>query len=241
MEELPAGTLEPSESIEAAALRECHEEIGKIAGRAQKLLSLFPSPGFCDEEMNFFLLTDLRDRRPDEAEAHQDPDEILNVKEFPVSDVREMVKRGEIVDMNPTIGVWPRPGRADAVYRKLVTAHPRLSVYRRAETPAHWHYRDHERVPPIVAVADEGWSVMRRSSIVDAFARSVRRIGGNHGYDPRARSMHGLFVAAGPAFRSAAVVPPFENVHVYTAMCRILGVTPAPNDGNEAVAAKLLR
>ena len=67
--ELPAGTLEPNESLEAAALRECHEEVGKIAGRAEKLLSFFPSPGFCDEEMNFFLLTDLRDRLPGRARA----------------------------------------------------------------------------------------------------------------------------------------------------------------------------
>ena len=67
--ELPAGTLEPNESPHAAALRECHEEVGKIAGHAQKLLSFFPSPGFCDEEMNFFLLTDLRDRLRRRARA----------------------------------------------------------------------------------------------------------------------------------------------------------------------------
>lgn len=103
--ELPAGTLEPNERLEAAALRECHEEIGRIAGRAQKLLSLFPSPGFCDEEMNFFLLTDLRDRRPDEPEAHQDPDEILKVKEFSVHEIREMVRSGEIVDMKTVVGL----------------------------------------------------------------------------------------------------------------------------------------
>jgi ADP-ribose pyrophosphatase len=103
--ELPAGTLEPNETLEAAALRECHEEVGKIADRAQKLLSLFPSPGFCDEKMNFFLLTDLRDRRPGEAEAHQDPDELLNVREFTVKEVREMVKSGEICDMKTAVGI----------------------------------------------------------------------------------------------------------------------------------------
>src|SRR6266545_7287234 len=35
--ELPAGSLDPDESLDAAALRECHEEIGKIAGRAARL------------------------------------------------------------------------------------------------------------------------------------------------------------------------------------------------------------
>jgi ADP-ribose pyrophosphatase len=103
--ELPAGTLDPNETVEAAALRECHEEVGKIAGHAQKLASLFPSPGFCDEEMNFFLLTDLRDRLPGEAAPHQDPDEILNVKEFSVKDVREMMRVGEIADMKTVVGM----------------------------------------------------------------------------------------------------------------------------------------
>lgn len=103
--ELPAGTLEPNENAHAAAIRECHEEVGKIAGRAQKLLSVFPSPGFCDEEMHFFLLTDLRDRLPGEAAPHQDPDEILNVKEFSANDVREMVRVGEIADMKTVVGM----------------------------------------------------------------------------------------------------------------------------------------
>ena len=103
--ELPAGTLEPDESLDAAALRECHEEVGKVAGRAQKLASYFPSPGFCDEEMHFFLLTDLRDRLDGEPAPHQDPDEILEVKEFSVEDVREMVRIGEIADMKTALGV----------------------------------------------------------------------------------------------------------------------------------------
>jgi predicted AlkP superfamily pyrophosphatase or phosphodiesterase len=148
---------------------------------------------------------------------------------------------GEIVDLNPTLGLWPRAGREEAVYRKLVTAHPRLSVYRRAHTPEHWHYRDHERVAPIVGVADEGWSLMRRASVRDAFARNLRRVGGNHGYDPHVKSMQGLFVAAGPAFRGDAVVPPFENVHVYALMCRVLGIEPAPNDGDPDALLQLLR
>jgi ADP-ribose pyrophosphatase len=103
--ELPAGTREPGESLDAAAIRECHEEVGKIAGHAEKLFSFFPSPGFCDEEMNFFLLTDLRARRPDEPAAHLDPDEVLKVKEFSVADVRNMVRTGEICDMKTALGL----------------------------------------------------------------------------------------------------------------------------------------
>ena len=72
---------------------------------AEKLVSLFPSPGFCDEVMHFFLLTGLRDRRPGEPAAHQDPDEVLNVKEFSVEDVRRMVKTGEIKDMKTALGL----------------------------------------------------------------------------------------------------------------------------------------
>lgn len=147
---------------------------------------------------------------------------------------------GEIVDLNPTLGVWPRPGREEAVYTKLVAAHPRLSVYRRANTPEHWQYRNHERIPPIVGVVDEGWSVMRRASVMEAFAANIRRVGGNHGYDPHVKSMQALFVAVGPAFRANVVVPPFENVDVYELMCRILGVQPARNDGDPAIAASML-
>jgi ADP-ribose pyrophosphatase len=103
--ELPAGTREPGESLEAAARRECHEEVGKVAERAEQLWSFFPSPGFCDEEMHFFRMTGLRDRLPGEAEAHQDPDEVLNVREFSIDEARTLIKSGEIRDMKTALGL----------------------------------------------------------------------------------------------------------------------------------------
>jgi len=147
---------------------------------------------------------------------------------------------GVIVDLDPTIGVWPHPGREDAVFQRLVSAHPRLKVYRRSQTPPHWHFREHSRIPPIVGVADEGWSILRRDRLIDAFSHTPEGIGGQHGYDPRVKNMRGLFVAAGPSFRRGATVDAFENVHVYLALCRALGVAPAPNDGQAAVAQSLL-
>jgi ectonucleotide pyrophosphatase/phosphodiesterase family protein 7 len=52
--------------------------------------------------------------------------------------------------------------------------------------------------------------------------------------------MNGLFVARGPAFRQGHVVEPFENVHLYELMCRILGLRPAWNDGDADVTAGML-
>jgi hypothetical protein len=53
--------------------------------------------------------------------------------------------------------------------------------------------------------------------------------------------MRGIFVAAGPAFRQGVHVDAFESVHVYNMLARVLGATPAQNDGDPAIAARLLR
>jgi len=142
----------------------------------------------------------------------------------------------DVVDVNPNLAIAPKTVSAEEVYRRLAGAHPHLRVYRKAETPPEWRFRDHPRIPAIVGVADEGWSIARRHLNVTArFSR------GAHGYDPQVRSMHGLFVASGPAFRRGAVVPAFDSVDVYDVLARVLGLTPAPNDGDPDVAARLLR
>ena len=45
-------------------------------------------------------------------------------------------------------------------------------------------YRDHPRIPPIVGVADDGWQVLRRKTIVEILARKLLGSRGAHGYDP---------------------------------------------------------
>ena len=64
--------------------------------------------------------------------------------------------------------------------------------------------------------------------------------GGAHGYDPRAREMQGIFVAAGPRLRAGQRVPAFDNIHVYAFLCALLNVPPAANDGNAAVTSAFL-
>lgn len=147
----------------------------------------------------------------------------------------------DVVDLNPNLALVPRPGAETRVYEALRRAHPRLTVYRRAESPPRWHYRDHPRIPPIVGVADDGWQIVRRSTVLDRLARRLVGGRGEHGYDPEAMSMRGVFVAAGPAFKRGVTVPPFENVHIYEALAAAHGLQPEPNDGDAAVARRLLR
>lgn len=97
--ELPAGSLKPGEDPEQAARRECQEEIGLIPARVERICALFPTPGYCDEEMNYFRLTGLRRPTEDDAAALPDEDEDIESKAFPVAEIRAMVASGDIVDM----------------------------------------------------------------------------------------------------------------------------------------------
>jgi ADP-ribose pyrophosphatase len=53
--EVPAGTLEPGERPEAAAVRELAEETGYRAGHWRKLAEFIPSPGVLSERTHLFL------------------------------------------------------------------------------------------------------------------------------------------------------------------------------------------
>ena len=102
--EVPAGSLEPGEDPVRAAARECEEEIGLVPARVERLRSFYPTPGFCNEEMIFFRCTELRDPAPDST-ARKDDDEDLEARTFSLSDAREMLRRGEIVDLKTAVAL----------------------------------------------------------------------------------------------------------------------------------------
>jgi ADP-ribose pyrophosphatase len=104
MWELPAGSLKKNEDPEQAAIRECHEEVGLIPQRVEKLGSFFPTPGYCDEEMILFKATRLREPGPGE-QAHPDEDEDIEPKPFALDDLRRMIEIGEIADLKTVAGV----------------------------------------------------------------------------------------------------------------------------------------
>ncbi len=96
--EFPAGRLNDGESADDAARRECEEEIGLVPHRLERLRGLYPAPGFCDEELIFFRVSDLRP--PPAGSPHKpDEDEDITPRTLPVAEARAMLARGEIVDL----------------------------------------------------------------------------------------------------------------------------------------------
>lgn len=100
--EVPAGSIDPGEAPEAAAARECHEEIGQVPVSMTRLGSFLPTPGICDEAMIFFRLDGLR--TPAEA-AEADPDEVIVPHALSVAEARQMLARGEITDMKTALAL----------------------------------------------------------------------------------------------------------------------------------------
>jgi predicted AlkP superfamily pyrophosphatase or phosphodiesterase len=140
---------------------------------------------------------------------------------------------GEVVQLRP------RTGSAEDIYRAIRGKHPSMTVYKREEMPARFHYRDNARIQPVLALAAEGWEITSHARWQADVDRHRKR-GGAHGYDPALPSMHGIFVATGPRLKRGLVTAEFVNIHIYDFLCAVLGLTPAPNDGDPAVTRAFL-
>jgi ADP-ribose pyrophosphatase len=102
--ELPAGSLNPGETPEDGAARECEEEIGLVPRALERLCGLFPAPGFCDEELIFFRASGL-ERPSADSTRRPDEDEDIHAMPFAIAAARAMVAKGEIVDLKTAYGL----------------------------------------------------------------------------------------------------------------------------------------
>ena len=99
--EIPAGTIDPQESVINCAKRELIEETGYSAEQWQKLGEMTPVPGYSDERIHIYLATDLLP-----AGQNLDRDEIINVHEIEISEAMEMVNAGKIQDAKSITGLF---------------------------------------------------------------------------------------------------------------------------------------
>ena len=102
--EVPAGSVDPGESPDAAVARECEEEIGLVPGRVERIRGLFPTPGFCNEELIFYRVSELREPAPDSTHR-PDEDEDIRPQAVTVAEARAMVERGDIIDLKTAYGL----------------------------------------------------------------------------------------------------------------------------------------
>ena len=99
--EIPAGKLDsPDEDVLEAAKRELLEETGAVAEKYTDLGVMIPSPAVLSEKITLFLAEGLNF-----GDRSLDDDEFLDVELIPLSELYEMVMRGEIEDAKTAIAV----------------------------------------------------------------------------------------------------------------------------------------
>jgi ADP-ribose pyrophosphatase len=98
--EIPAGKLDPGESLESCARRELSEETGYAAGQLLSLGTIVTTPGFCDERIHLYLARQLQPGR--QALAHN---ESLECVLMPFAEAVSMAERGEVSDAKSAIAL----------------------------------------------------------------------------------------------------------------------------------------
>ena len=192
-----------------------HEETGRMVQYLDSLVGLFMEkiarmPG--NENVNIIITSDHG-----MGEIHGDKyiDIDRDLKEEWID---------YILGSNPVLFVEPAEAYADSVLNNLKKI-PHLQAWKKEDMPEHLHFGSNPRISDLVVLADSGWSIGTNDSVKFTTA-------GTHGYDPSNSDMHAIFYAVGPAFKSGHSHPSFYNVDLYLLITSILGIEPAPNDGN---------
>jgi ADP-ribose pyrophosphatase len=103
--EIPAGTLDPGEPPDTAAVRELAEETGYRAARWHNLREFFPSPGILSETMYLYAAEELTP-----GSQQLEPDEHIEPKVVSWRDALTWARDGTIRDAKTLIALltWER-------------------------------------------------------------------------------------------------------------------------------------
>lgn len=98
--ELPAGSIEPGEDVEAAVRRELQEEIGYFPKTLIRMTGFYSAPGFSTEFLHLYLAKELVPARL----TADDTDEI-KVLPVPVENISELITLEKICDGKTIAGL----------------------------------------------------------------------------------------------------------------------------------------
>jgi predicted AlkP superfamily pyrophosphatase or phosphodiesterase len=196
----------PYDSRTTAAAAAVDAAIGRLREQAAAL----------GQPINFVIVAD-------HGMAAISADRVIVLDQFGAADDYDVVEDGVYASINP------KPGKEAAVEKALLGPHgPHLTCYRKAEVPERFHYGRNPRVPAILCMPDDGWTVLAHPA-----KYTIR--GGAHGYDNFAPDMLALFLASGPAIRPLGKLPTFDNVDVAPLLRDLLGLPAGQNlDGDDA-------
>ena len=112
----------------------------------------------------------------------------------------------------------PDPVRARAIRDAINErwAHGRAML--REEAPPEWRIGDSQRFPEIFVVPEPGYAVVAEREAVQRLKK------GDHGWEPSAKAMHGIFLAAGPGLPRGETIDEVSAVEVYPLMLEILQI-----------------
>ncbi|XP_035770160.1 ectonucleotide pyrophosphatase/phosphodiesterase family member 7-like [Neolamprologus brichardi] len=141
------------------------------------------------------------------------------------------VAKFEILDYGGFGILTPRPGKEQEVFDALSNV-PNITVYKKNEIPESFHLAKSERLPPIVIIADLGFNLNSRLIVY------VNK--GDHGFHNTEMDMKTIFRAFGPSFKRSYLSEPFDSIHIYPLMCKLLQIEPAPHNGSLSVTEDML-
>lgn len=131
------------------------------------------------------------------------------------------------------------PAKRQQLYEALREKAIHFDVKYKKDFPEHWHFQS-KRTGDILLLAEPGYYFL---DIARGKLQSFLKPwgwAGVHGYDPRGlQDMNGIFYAMGPNIRQGFTLEPFENIHVYPLIARILQLPLPPIDGRADVLGKL--
>jgi predicted AlkP superfamily pyrophosphatase or phosphodiesterase len=170
------------------------------------------------KKINFIVLSD-------HGMATYYPDKYVNLNDYLPLDSFDYVFDGV-----PTL-LYPKETYTDSAMAILQQV-PHIDAYKKEDIPERLVYGKNPRIGGIVVVPHIGTYVQFRP-------QSSPRLAATHGYDNLAPEMEAIFYAAGPAFKKNVELPVMPNVNLYLIIAKLLGLNPAPNDGDIEVVNQL--
>jgi ADP-ribose pyrophosphatase len=98
--EIPAGGINPGETPFESAVRELTEETGYRSEQVTHLKDIVSAIGFCNETIYIYLAENLIP-----ASQNLDEDEFLDVYEYPLEEVLDLVLTNQIIDGKTTAAI----------------------------------------------------------------------------------------------------------------------------------------